>query len=174
VPATPDFTVRSLHTADLAAYKALRDHMLQAHPEAFTSDAETESARTAQSYASRLASAAAGPGHFTLAALLSDRLVGAISCEREPRAKVRHVGHLVGMMVRSEARGLGIGRALLHECIVQARGSGIELLTLSVTAGNAPAVALYLQAGFSRYGALPRAIKIDGRYLDKDLMLLAL
>ena len=47
---------------------------------------------------------------------------------------------------------------------------GLEQVVLSVTASNARAVALYEHAGFVRYGLLPRAIKIDGRYHDKALM----
>lgn len=47
---------------------------------------------------------------------------------------------------------------------------GLEQVGLSVTASNARAAALYEHAGFVRYGLLPRAIKIDGRYHDKALM----
>ena len=36
-------TIRPLAAADLADYKRLRDDMLALHPEAFTSDAESES-----------------------------------------------------------------------------------------------------------------------------------
>ena len=39
-------TIRRMATRDLRAYKALRDAMLEAHPEAFTSDAMTERHRT--------------------------------------------------------------------------------------------------------------------------------
>lgn len=38
------------------------------------------------------------------------------------------------------------------------------------SASSAQALALYEHAGFVRYGLLPRAIKIDGRYHDKALM----
>ena len=42
------------------------------------------------------------------------RLVGAIGCEREERLKVRHIGHVIGMMVRPQVRGQGIGALLLE------------------------------------------------------------
>jgi hypothetical protein len=45
-------SVRALTVADAPAYKALRDHALAHHEEAFTSDAVAEAARTAHSYAS--------------------------------------------------------------------------------------------------------------------------
>jgi len=45
--ALPDLTLRELGSADLDAYKALRDHALAHHEEAFTSDAATEATRSA-------------------------------------------------------------------------------------------------------------------------------
>ena len=50
-------------------------------------------------------------GHFVLGAWRGKRLVGAIGCERDERLKVRHIGHIIGMMVRPEARGAGHRRA---------------------------------------------------------------
>jgi len=40
-----DVVIRALGAADLADYKRLRDDMLAAHPEAFTSDAPPSWAR---------------------------------------------------------------------------------------------------------------------------------
>ncbi|HJV60009.1 MAG TPA: GNAT family N-acetyltransferase [Albitalea sp.] len=170
-----DWMIRPLREAELAAYKDLRDEMLELHADAFTSDAEGERSKPAASYRVRLA-APGREGTFTLCAwTASERLIGAVSCERDERAKVRHIGHVAGMMVRAEARGFGVGRALLDACIARARQvPTMELLTLSVTSGNATAVALYESAGFRRYGRLVRAIKLGDAYHDKDLMSLAL
>ena len=167
--------IRPLAVGELPAYKTLRDAMLAAFPEAFTSDAGTEFARPAESYASRVGSTLTPGGQITLAAWQGDALLGAITCEREGRLKMQHVGHVLGMMVGAEAHGQGVGRALLAACIAVARETaGVELLTLSVTAGNAAATHLYERAGFVRYGSLPRAIKVEDRYHAKDLMVLAL
>ena len=142
--------------------------MLFAHPEAFTSDAETERRKEPADYLQRLGIDRREGGQFMLGAWLERRLVGALGCERESRAKVRHIGHVVGMMVRAEARGRGVGRALLEACIATARQTtGLEMLTLSVTAGNAVAVALYETSGFKPYGTLLRALKVGGVYHDK-------
>ena len=166
-------TIRRLVPADLAAYKALRDEMLAAHPESFTSDPAPE--RPPESYLSRLGLQRAEGGEFTLGAWQVGRLVGAVSCERDARAKVRHIGHIIGMMVRTDVQGSGVGRALLDACITQARAAdGLAMLTLTVTAGNGPAVHLYERAGFVRYGSLPRAILVDGAYHAKDQMTLSL
>jgi ribosomal protein S18 acetylase RimI-like enzyme len=169
------FDIRPLGAADLAAYKALRDEMLARHEEAFNSDAAAESQRVADSYRSRLGLDGHDESHFTLGAWQGQRLVGAISFERDMRTKVRHTAHVVGMMVRHDVQGRGVGRALLAALVARAAAMNeIDQLTLTVTAGNTAAVTLYQRAGFTRYGMLPRATKLDGRYHDKDLMVLTL
>jgi RimJ/RimL family protein N-acetyltransferase len=160
--------IRKLHAGDLRAYKALRDAALARYPEAFTSDAPTERLRRAEDYLPRLGLERREGGHLLLGAFLGDELVGAIGLERDARPKVRHIGHVVGMMVRDTLQRGGIGSALLAALIADARsGTGLELLTLTVTEGNAAALGLYERAGFERYGTLPHAIKVDGRYHAK-------
>jgi ribosomal protein S18 acetylase RimI-like enzyme len=164
--------IKRLIGEDLPHYKALRDTMLELHPEAFTSDARDEQAKPPSSYISRLGPQ---PGQFTLGAWEEGRLVGAITCERDLRRKVSHIVHLIGMMVLPEQRSRGIGRALLNAFVAEVQQlTSVELVTLSVTASNGPARSLYEQAGFRRYGTLPRAVKLGDRYLDKDLMVLEL
>ncbi|HEY4082822.1 MAG TPA: GNAT family N-acetyltransferase [Burkholderiaceae bacterium] len=165
--------LRLLAESDLHAYKRLRDQMLTRHPDAFTSDAETERARDAASYRSRLSGGSKGTCLFTLvAASEGGELAGAISCERELRAKVRHIAHVAGMMVAPDHQGRGIGRELLEAAMrLLSKQDSIELITLSVTSSNKVAVKLYETCGFSRYGRLGGALKFpDGSSLDKDLM----
>jgi len=172
----PGYQLRLLQPNALADYKRLRDTMLSRHDEAFTSDAATELKRPIESYASRLCQGDEGATLFTLVAYFGREMVGAITCEREPRQKVRHIAHIVGMMVSDKAQGRGVGRALLSQALNLLRGElGLELVTLSVTSDNLAAVRLYEACGFSRYGHLPRAIRLpNGALLDKDLMVLTL
>ena len=173
--ADPRVEVRALRPADLPAYKALRDTTLADDPSAFTSDADAERRKPAETYLPRLGLDQPLGGVFTLGAFRDAVLLGAVSCERDLRVKARHIGHIVGMMVRADARGLGIGRLLIEACIAQSRrANGVEMLTLSVTSSNAGAVHLYESAGFVRYGRLERAIKVDDRYHAKDQMVLTL
>jgi ribosomal protein S18 acetylase RimI-like enzyme len=58
----------------------------------------------------------------------------------------------VSLGVEAAWRGRGIGRALLMALAERARGAGIEALSLSVDANNAPAVALYQSMGFRTAG----------------------
>lgn len=168
--------IHTLVAADLPAYKTLRDEMLFAHPEAFTSDAADEVVKEPADYLQRLGLDRRERGHFVLGAWRGERLVGAIGLERDRRRKGKHIGHVIGMMVRPEARGQGIGRELLEGLIGEARRSeGMEMLTLTVTAGNAAAVGLYETTGFVAYGLLVRAIKLaNGKYHDKLHMVLTL
>jgi RimJ/RimL family protein N-acetyltransferase len=166
--------VRELETHDLDAYKALRDHALAHHEEAFNSDAPTEAKRSAQSYASRLGGGDTSGG-FTLGAFRGDRLVGAVALERDPRIKVRHIGHVIGTMVQADEIGRGVGRALMDALIARASAdTELQQLTLTVTAGNAAAERLYARAGFVVFGTQPRAIRVGERFLDKQHMVLHL
>ncbi|MDR7331650.1 GNAT family N-acetyltransferase [Roseateles asaccharophilus] len=171
-----EVVLRLMQETDLLAYKALRDAMLAGHPEAFTSDAETEGRRDLGSYRSRLPGGQGGTTLFTLLAVDGDRVVGALTFEREPRRKVQHIAQLLGMMVADTHVGRGIGRALLAAAIVRLQAvPGLAQLTLSVTSSNHAAIGLYASMGFQRYGCLPDAVRLpDGRRLDKDLMLLRL
>ena len=170
----PGLEIRLMRDADLTAYKALRDAMLARHEEAFTSDAAAERSREAESYRSRLS----GAGHclFTLLAWDGRQLLGALSAERDGRAKIRHIAHIVGMMVDEAAQGRGLGRALMQAALaLLSQDEALQLVTLSVTRSNAPARRLYERCGFTRYGRLEGAIVLpDGRLLDKDLMVLRL
>lgn len=177
------YRIRRLVAADLGAYKTLRDEALRLHPDAFISDHETEARRGPESYLGRLGSSDPLGGTFLLGAFDSnDQLAGAVGLEREMRTKVRHMGWLIGLMVRAEHRGRGLARSLVQACIAAAQAApGLELIALSVTASSDAAsqraLRVYTHAGFERYGLLPRAIRlVDGagrvEYRDKAQMLL--
>jgi RimJ/RimL family protein N-acetyltransferase len=172
-----------LAPADLGAYKLLRDEALRLHPEAFTSDHETEQRRAPESYIGRLGRGEPLGGSFLLGAFVdeggAEKLVGAVGLERETRAKSRHIAWLIGMMVLPGYTKRGIGTALVQRCIEEARAAnGLQMIVLSVTASSTDVVRLYERAGFTRYGLVPRAVRIvEGRrerYFDKAQMLLEL
>jgi RimJ/RimL family protein N-acetyltransferase len=50
----------------------------------------------------------------------------------------------------------------------------VTQVKLSVNTENEKAAALYRSLGFEVYGREPRAMRVDGRYHDEDLMLLRL
>jgi GNAT superfamily N-acetyltransferase len=58
------------------------------------------------------------------------------------------------LAVRPAARGRGIGRALMQECVRRARASGATAITLHTTAMMEAATRLYARMGFARAAEL--------------------
>ena len=79
------------------------------------------------------------------------------------------------MYVAPEARGRALGRALMVEALARAAVlPGIEQVHLGVVTTNTAARALYLSLGFTIYGTERHALKLGDRYVDEELMALAL
>jgi len=71
-------------------------------------------------------------------------LLGLLLCSRV-RADV---GHITQICVLPEHRGRGLARALLHQSAAALSKHGAQSISLTVTAGNTSAVALYQKLGF--------------------------
>jgi len=97
------------------------------------------------------------------------RLVGRLSLSRDPHPASRHVADL-GLMVDAEYRRRGIGKTLLEEAVVWARGVGIRKLELHVFPWNEPALRLYESFGFEREGYRKRHYARDLEFVDAILM----
>jgi ribosomal protein S18 acetylase RimI-like enzyme len=82
----------------------------------------------------------------------------------------RHVLQIQGLVVSEEARGRGVGRALVRAAVDEARRRGARRLTLRVLAHNTPARGLYEAEGFVVEGVLPEEFRLDGQYVDDVLM----
>ncbi|MNC43469.1 putative acetyltransferase YhhY [compost metagenome] len=94
---------------------------------------------------------------------------------RENRDKIRHKGNVFAMYVSPEARKQKLGRRLMTELITQAgQLPGLEIINLTVFSDNLPAIRLYTSLGFVCYGTERNAVKLNGAYLNEDLMALAL
>ncbi|MFJ6521485.1 ribosomal protein S18 acetylase RimI-like enzyme [Streptomyces filamentosus] len=83
-----------------------------------------------------------------------------------PLAANAHVRQIQGLAVADEARGQGVGRALLRAALVKARADGATRITLRVLGHNVPARALYEAEGFAVEGVLPGEFLIDGAFVD--------
>jgi GNAT superfamily N-acetyltransferase len=73
----------------------------------------------------------------------------------------RHHGFLAELYVTPDARGKGLGRALIKGCEDWARARGHKLLTVGVLAGNPGAIRAYEGAGYAPYAVTMR------RYLER-------
>ncbi|WP_432195333.1 N-acetyltransferase family protein [Streptomyces sp. bgisy027] len=81
-----------------------------------------------------------------------------------------HVREIQGLAVCDEARGHGVGRALIRAVVEEARRRGARRLTLRVLGHNTPARKLYESEGFVVEGVLPEEFFLEGRYVDDVIM----
>jgi len=82
------------------------------------------------------------------------------------------VADVMTIAVAPAAQGRGSGRVLLDRLVAEARAGGAEALLLEVRADNAPALALYERAGFTRVRVRTRYYQpedVDAIIMRKDL-----
>ena len=105
--------------------------------------------------------------HFV--ALVDHEIVG--WCDIVPLAQrgFTHTG-VLGMGVRPDWRGRGIGKALLTSTLDAARTLALSRIELEVYAANAVARALYQSRGFVEEGIKRKARYLDGLYEDIVIM----
>ncbi|MBM3521890.1 MAG: GNAT family N-acetyltransferase [Alphaproteobacteria bacterium] len=82
-----------------------------------------------------------------------------------------HVG-ILGVGLVPEARGRGLGPALMRAAIARAWANGLTRIELSVRADNTIARSLYLRLGFVDEGFQRQAVCVDGVYHDCHSMAL--
>lgn len=70
---------------------------------------------------------------------------------------------IAGIALIKDARGRGLGRALLRTCMAELAGSGAPSCTLLVSTANTPALALYRSEGFAQTDVAGRWYQILAR-----------
>lgn len=158
--------ITNLQTPDAQSYRALMLHAYATAADAFTSTAEERAQEPASWWIRRVAD----PQGLsqTLGAFVDRELLGCVTVEFSAKPKIRHKAHLLGMFVKASARGQGIGRALVQAALARAAARAqMRVVMLTVTQGNAPALALYERCGFRVFGTEPLAIATAQGYLAK-------
>jgi ribosomal protein S18 acetylase RimI-like enzyme len=163
VAGAPGVTVRRLGPEDAEAFHALRVEGFTRHPLLFRYSPGDEVAVSMDAVRARLAS------EFVVGAEVGGVLSGIGGFSRLAGEKLRHKGLLLGMYVRGEARGLGLGD-LIVDAIVRHAREHVELLQLTVMADNPRAIKLYTRWGFEPYGTEQASVKVGDRYLDELLI----
>jgi hypothetical protein len=112
-------------------------------------------------------------GHTALflVATLDGALVGSMDLIRGSETKNAHTAS-VGIAIRKDLRGLGLGKAMMEAGIRWARSVGIHKLTLGVFATNERALALYRKLGFEEEGRLKGQVLLAGLPVDELRMAL--
>jgi phosphinothricin acetyltransferase len=76
----------------------------------------------------------------------------------------------VSVYVHRDARGLGVGRALLDDLIARGRAAGLGVLLARIVAGGTASLRLHSRAGFRPIGTMRRVGEKFGRILDVELL----
>jgi GNAT superfamily N-acetyltransferase len=84
---------------------------------------------------------------ISLLAVMSGRVVGCGTIVRDLLSWSPHVGE-IRMVVSSDVRGLGVGRALSQETFALALGVGLEKLQVQMTVDQTGAIAIFEGLGF--------------------------
>ncbi|MES2320374.1 MAG: GNAT family N-acetyltransferase [Pseudomonadota bacterium] len=157
--------VRRLVPSGAAAFQALRLAALTECPSAFSSSYEEECGTPLATIEARFAP---DSGRHMFGAFDGAVLVGMVGVGRETAPKLRHKAFIRAMYVAPSHRGKGVGRQLLEQALACASSmQGLRQINLDVTAGKAPALALYESLGFAVFGREPSAMLVDGVLHDK-------
>ena len=110
-------------------------------------------------------------GLYPFVACIDDEVVGQSGLHTFPnRPRRRHVGQL-GMAVRDDWQGRGVGTALMQAMIDLAdQWLNLARLELDVYTDNEPALKLYQKFGFTIEGTAINYAFRDGRFVDVYLM----
>ena len=83
-----------------------------------------------------------------------------------------HATAEIGVYVREDHRGSGLGRRLLGEAIDRGPALGLKTLTAGLFAHNEPSLRLFTLFGFEEWARFPRVAELDG--VERDLLVLGL
>lgn len=158
--------IRPLDRPDVAEFQRVRLRALKEHPDSF-GPSVAEEANLPLAHAAEIM--AFKPNRFTIGAFQDNSLIGIAGFYQMNNQKMQHKGHVWGMYVAPEARGLGLGRALLDDIIERADAiPGLEEIVLAITVGNDYARMICVSAGFVPYCIDPRLFKLGERYYDVE------
>ncbi len=105
-----------------------------------------------------------------LAAVVDGVVVGQLTLHTTTRPRRKHAAGL-GMAVRDDMQGRGVGTALMQACVDLADNwLNVHRLELEVFVDNEPAIRLYHKFGFVTEGRLVDYGFRDGEYVDVFVM----
>jgi ribosomal protein S18 acetylase RimI-like enzyme len=142
-------TIRRAVLADVARVRALRLRALESDPDAFGETLAEALARPEADYVDWVGSPERG---MFVAADADGSLVGMAVGAAAPVEDRGETAALFAMWVAPEARGHGVGAALIEAVEGWARDEGYSRIGLGVTTSNESAIRLYERNGFRDRG----------------------
>ncbi|ANU10749.1 N-acetyltransferase GCN5 [Planococcus antarcticus DSM 14505] len=159
--------IRKLTINDAPAYYDLRIEALRDSPDAFSTQLKDALQRPVEKTAENLALENA----VTFGAFKAGKLLGNLTLVRNTAPKLNHRASVVAVYVTPDERGHGLAGRLMQELLQFATNwQGLERLDLMVASENLPAIALYEQCGFEKYGTEVWSMKTPEKYIDENLM----
>lgn len=102
----------------------------------------------------------------SLLAITDGRVVGCGTLVRDPHSWSPHVGE-IRMVVSTDVRGQGVGRALSQETFAIALGAGLEKFSVQMTVDQRAAIALFESLGFKAEALLRDHVRdVEGKTHD--------
>ena len=162
--------IRVLIPDDASEWIRLRLEALEGDPQAFSASLDEYRSLSLDEVKKRLWST---PNAIVVGAFDEGKMAGMAGFYREKNPKTRHKGHIWGVYVSSSQRGRGLGRQMMIALLERAAAiPGIEQVLLSVTSGQAAALSLYRSLGFEIFGTEPRALNVNGQFIDEHYLVL--
>jgi len=162
--------IRLLTPDDAGEWLRLRIEALEQEPQAFSASLDEYRFLSVDEVKRRLWSS---EDAFLVGAFERCQLLGMAGFLREKGPKIRHKGRIWGVYVTPQARGKKLGRKLMEQVLQRGLAiKGIEQILISVATTQQSAVNLYRSLGFTPFGREPRALKIGGKLIDEDYLVL--
>ncbi len=114
------------------------------------------------------------PNTVSIFCSVDGALAGNCNISRKTKLKNRHRA-TIGIALKQEFWGLGIGTAMFEEMIAIAESWNLLQIELEVFEGNERAIGLYRRMGFEIVSHVPNAIRMpDGTFCKEFLMMKSL
>jgi RimJ/RimL family protein N-acetyltransferase len=157
-PALPDDSCSIIDTVRSNAME--RSYVLMDH---YGKDVESEKAYIAGLDARKELLIVADLDHDVVGCL------AALQADAGRRPETAHIAQ-VGLHIREQFRGLGIGPHLLGQCVSWAREMGYKKLEANIFTTNQRSLSLFKKAGFVEEGVRQNRIHVGGMFISEVLM----
>lgn len=108
--------------------------------------------------------------HADLLVAVDGTVLGCGALREHSNPVMAKMAEITKVMTHPDARGRGVGEALMRRLVATARDRGKELLTLECRGNNHAAQRLYARSGFVVTGRRPDAIAVGDDRFDQVLM----